>query len=318
MTKILYCVPDWRRLGQRRVVAEHISALGCDFFTPLGDRPTWVKTGHGEALKRKAARLQHWDTVVITSPDSVRDGFSFPADKYVYLAQDFWPTRYETDNPRAKFIIEQLYVAVGSGAKFIATSEWVREELHGLGFVDVELLSNGANPQDFYTLDDIGPTHNQYILLSGDPQTDPAHVALKVARELHRKYDIPSIGMGNSYLAASHLEDSLYIFRPRVRDYRRLYSGAKFLLKCSAYSSCSLAPLEAAACGTPTVRGIANGDDYAFGDFPCLRTGYRYADVLDACETMLHDRIIKGRLIHAARVGEYGWGPAIARLKEVL
>jgi glycosyltransferase involved in cell wall biosynthesis len=93
-----------------------------------------------------------------------------------------------------------------------------------------------------------------------------------------------------------------FVLAPSVTTMRKLYSGAKFLLKASRYEGRSCAPVEAMACGTTCVRGLIEGDDDLIDNATCLRRPYDLKLVRDAADLMMTDDALYDRLTENASI----------------
>jgi hypothetical protein len=298
--KFLFCVRDWFRSGQNRVLAEYITRLKtqghrvnwwsprCRFF------PDWIhlpRTG----FDFDAAKLETWDVVVLCHPDVVHAGLEFPARQRVYFLQHSEPGN-----------LDAHYEAIAAGCKVLVTARHLVDSMERLGANDVRRTRNGASKGDFYPIEDIGPYHGTYILVM--PSTyDGDRLAERAAVRLARAHHLTTVGVG----IGGELDQ--YIHYPSLPDLRRLYSGAVFTLKAATVSSCSLTPFESVACHTPVLLGVETGDGWWIDGKNCARTGYNYDDIVCAGEQWLTDAFLFNRARVAARKFSVhvGWSAAL-------
>ena len=298
--KFLFCVHDWQRSGQHRVLAEYINRLkqrghqvnwwspACRFF------PDWIalpRTG----IDFDDAKAQTWDVSVICDTDVLTHALEFPARKRVFFAQHYEHAKKD-----------QYYVAVASGCAIYGTSHYVVSAFERLGAIEPRRTRNGANLDEFYPIENIGPFHGTYILVAPS-MCDQVGLAERAAIHLAKAHKLTTIGIG----IKGDLDQ--YVHYPRLTDYRRLYSGAVFTLKAASVSSSSLTPYESVACGTPVLMGVNEGEDWWMNGKNCARTRYSYDDIVRAGEQWLTDAFLYNRARVAARKfsSHVGWAAAL-------
>lgn len=276
-------------LGRRDV------EVGC--YNAAGDLQgrDWFNL-HVPYIDLEEARDQGWDAVFCDAPELITQAMSVKANQYFvivhHLGSDMAP----------------YYTAMTEGAQFVTTAEWITERIERMGTHNVRQILHGVNYHHFYALDNIGPTHGNYILVTGAERK----VTLPVLRYLQGS------GWPTYYVGADLPFDwNLYhqvVVRPDVADYRRLYSGARFLFKADRRCGCSLAPLEAISCGTPVVRAIDDGDDEMVTGEGCLRVPYDVDSAVNAVQAMIEDQVRYNRIANSTRELSYYWPPVIDRI----
>ena len=323
MSRILVIFPGWGRSGGARVVGEHINRLverGHEVHMYSQDecKPDWFDL-RCPLVKRRDLRARY-DVAIVTNPTTVEMGLLPMGARRFYFVQMAEHMFFPVDSHAYKNALRTYNLAARKGFRFITIAHWLAEFIRGLEVTTPAIIPNGVNPEHFYP---DGPAPRDYIVVEGDARNeakDIAHIGWRVALELRNRYGIKLAGMAAvRHAYAGKLDE--FVMDPSLADYRRLYTGAKFLLKASRYEGRSLAPLEAMACGTPICRAIIHGDDDLRHRSNCLRVGYDYDELLAAaCEMMENDNLT-GMLAHnAARYAAKSlqWDPIINKLEQLL
>ncbi|NIV33080.1 MAG: hypothetical protein GWN58_27625 [Anaerolineae bacterium] len=325
--KILYVFPGWGRSGGARIVGEHINRLvarGYDVSMHSNDgrKPNWFKLNcrlvDGRGLR------ETYDTVIVTNPTTVDKGLLPAAQRRVYFVQMAEHLFFKKGSPEYADAIRTYRLAARNGFRFITIANWLEKFLRDMGAEDVHQVPNGVNEHHFYPVDQPEPV-DDYILIEGDERNqakDIEGIGWRVGVELRKRYGIKLAGCA----ATRHgyrMELDEFVMNPSEADYRRLYSGARFLLKASRYEGRSLAPLEAMACGRTTCRAIIKGDDDLMDHVNCLRVGYDYDALLAAASSLVEANgtgLLTTLTHNAARYAtkRLRWEPIIDQLERLL
>lgn len=144
----------------------------------------------------------------------------------------------------------------------ISSASWGADYIKELGQINpVHVIPTGIDLGDFPIVET--PKYSQSILLESPEPTNPAkdieRVALKVAMKLRKEYGVKLIGYGAIKPVGYKLDE--FHVKPTLEIINQLYDRSIFLLKATRFDFRSTAPLEAMTKGTPTVRGIIEGDE---------------------------------------------------------
>jgi len=325
--RIVYVLPGLGPSGGVRVVVEHTNCLAARghavcIATPFAERsPKWIDVkvpliSVGDALKTS------FDVAVATGHETVKHVIGIPASRKFYFVQMMEYIFYPSTNKAYSAAVKSYTEAKAYGLQFVTIAEWLRNTLETKFGVTSIVVPNGVDTQLFYP-----DTHKQHtILLEGDnrnPAKDTDCIAWKVAKRLRKDF-----GVSITAFAATRppwtKEVDEFVFCPSPVQMRRLYSSAKLMLKTTHYEGRSLSPLEAMCCGTPTVRGIVEGDDdlvHWNGETgTSWRVGYNEEDVYTGAAYLLQNEDALRQLTE--NVKEYSkerleWEPIIEELEGI-
>lgn len=282
--------------------------------------PDWIELKAKRVLMHDARR-KVWDCVICTNPSTVHPSMLPAAAHKVYFVQ--MAEQHFFAEAQWKAIVDTYKVAAREGYTAITIANWVRDFLlsEECGFADVRYIKNGVNTKHFYPVDQ--EPHAPYILLEGDnrnPAKDVAGYACQIATKLRGEFGVELRGMAATTPPwCGDLDE--FVFRPSEADYRRLYSGALFLLKTTRYDARSCAPVEAMACGTPTIRGLIEGDDDLIHGYNCLRSGYDMQSVYEHALNAMRNQALLDELSYNALEyanSQLAWEPIIDELEIML
>ena len=326
--RIVYVLPGLGPSGGVRVLVEHANCLAArghivSIATPFAERsPRWIDVKVPLISVNDALKVS-FDVAVATGHETVKHVIGIPAKRKFYFVQMmeyiFYPS---TSSNSYKAAVQSYIEAKAHGLQFITIAEWLRKMLETEFGATSIVVPNGVNTQLFYP--DARKQHT--ILLEGDnrnPAKDTGCVAWKVAQRLRRDFGISLTAFAATRPPwASGVNE--FIFKPSSAQMRRLYSSAKLMLKVTHYEGRSLAPLEAMCCGTPTVRGIIEGDDdlihWNGKTGTSWRVGYNEEDVYEGAAHLLQNEEILWQLTESVK--KYAkerleWGPIIERLEGI-
>jgi glycosyltransferase involved in cell wall biosynthesis len=181
------------------------------------------------------------------------------------------------------------------GAEFL-------EKKHG--HKDVPVIGNGLDPKDWYH--DTTPFPGKQgapklvILTEGHQNNrckDEEGFTWEVAMTMKENH--PNIAIWG-YSASVHKYQKSFdkwLLHPTTQQMRQMYSQAYMLIKGSRYDFRAGAPVEAMACGTPTVRGLIKEDIDMIDEQTCLRVGYDGHAMLAKAERLYRDQVLHQRLV---------------------
>jgi hypothetical protein len=332
--RIAYLTPGLGPCGGVRVIAEHVSrlaarghlvALGASRqmiqrFSKSRNDLGWIKLHRDVVLAPFEAVLAApaFDVVVATGYGTVHLASQVPGKAHYYFVQMMEYHFFERGSHNWKLARESYPLARDLGFGVITIAEWLKRTMwneFGLGSI---IVPNGVNKQHFFP----DGEKEHAILVEGDdrnPAKDIEHLSWRVADQLREEYGVELWG----YSAVQHRRvDMLDRFykRPTTRQMRSLYSRALFLLKASRYEGRACAPVEAMCCGTPSVRGIVQGDDDLLDMKNCVRCEYDYSGLLDAGRLMFDEPGVLEALTDGARgyaAEHLNWSDKIALLEDI-
>lgn len=161
------------------------------------------------------------------------------------------------------------------------------------------------------------------ILVEGWEATNPVKDVLKIGPRVakHLKEEGYTI-LAYSQKPLTTMPDvpDEYYCQPSLEVMNDLYRRAKILIKATKYDNRSTAPLEAMTKGTPTVRGIIEGDDDLQDGYNCLKGGYDEYEVYTMAKKLLsndskYDYIANNCLSY---VQEYNWDYWMNKVEDVI
>jgi len=328
MAKILFLFPGWGRSGGARVVGEYAKGLAArgHYVRLLNNDncmdPDWFDLGDAKCSRIHAARSAEWDIVICTNPTTVDRALIFqsPGTKMVYFVQMAENYFFLAKSQRWNDALRTYKLAANKGFEVITIGEWLERFLRQWPFQVIHQITNGVNFGEFYPVDQ--EPQAPYILVEGDGRNeakDTKGYGWAIARQLRDRYGYVIKGVA-AVRPATDVFDQ-FVLNPTVADYRALYSGAEFMLKASKYEGRSLAPLEAMACGTFTVRALRKGDEDLVHGENCLRCGYDYKALLALAFQAAEDADLRARLrasVTAYAQEHLAWEPIIDRLETLL
>jgi hypothetical protein len=287
--------------------------------------PDWFDLGKAACIRQYAARNTEWDLVFATNPTTVDRSLLFQSNHtrmmyFVQMAENyFFPAKSDPWNQA----LRTYKLAANKGFEALTIGEWLGEFLSEWFDPErIHQITNGVNDRHFFpvtsTVDE-----PPYIVVEGDGRNeakDTEGYGWKVARELQRRYGYKIKGMA---AVPPHVSVGFeqFVLNPSEADYRELYSGAEFMIKASKYEGRSLAPLEAMACGTFTVRALRKGDDDLVHQENCLRCTYDYRDLLALAVQAAEDEELRNRLrasVLAYAQERLAWPSIIDRVEQIL
>lgn len=303
--RIAYCTPGVGPSGGARVIFEHckhLHKIGHDvtIINPSGNSPAmweWYGDLGDVPVVRNVASGDKFDVVVATGMQTVSWSLRVSGAKRVYFVQMMEHLFFRKGTPGYHEARRSYDLAKKTGFQVITIAKWLQESLEEFG-LESDIIPNGVS-------EEFKPSQQKqnYILIEGDgrnPAKDTDGIAWAVAEVLQQKYEVGIYGYAAYEHERAGQADEFFV-RPTQQQMNALYSGALFLLKTSRYEGRSCAPVEAMACGTPTVRGIISGDDDLTHENNSLRVGYGYEDVLEQAERMFTDTKLRGKLTRACR-----------------
>lgn len=328
MTKlrIAYMLPELSPCGGIRICIEHcnrLAALGhsVSIVTPnTSAKPKWIDC-QVPILPMFAATYMKWDIAVATAHQTVQAAIVLKPKRKFWFVQMMEYEFQDKDTYAYQAAKLDYVLAKSKGFEAITINTWLQDTLLGSFGIESTVIKNGINFDDFYPDCD----KESYILLEGDnrnPAKDTKMIAWEAAYMLRKEFGVPIWAFAAVAVPWENDVD-FFVKKPIPRQIRRMYSGASFLLKASHYEGRACAPVEAMACGTPSVRGIDKGDpdlvnlDRA-SEF-CIRTSYDVKELIAGGSALLKDptrlRNMSENALQRAKA-ELQWDPIIARLEE--
>lgn len=328
--RIVYVLPGLGPSGGVRVVVEHangLAARGHTVFiaTPVKERrPKWIDVNVPLISVSDAFRIP-FDVAVATGHETVKHVIGISAKRKFYFVQMMEYMFYSSTSDNGYIAAMQSYSeAKDHGLQFITIAEWLRKILEGKFGVASTVVPNGVDKQLFYP----GAGKQNAILLEGDnrnPAKDTECIAWKVAKRLRQEFGVAVTAFAASRPPWVNDVDK-FIFRPSSTQMRQLYSSARLILKVTHYEGRSLAPLEAMCCGTPTVRGIIEGDDDLIHwngkthTGTAWRVGYNEEGVYEGAAYLLRNEGVLRQLTENVKIyakDHLGWEPIIEKLERI-
>ena len=325
---LLYVVPALGPCGGIRIVVEHCNRLKerhpdwrilIAAFKP--DKPNWINVDVPIINFNHHPAYAPYDAVVATGYQTVkRVNIIRKAKRKVYFVQMMEHLFFKgLDQRRHNDARESYRLAKKWGFEFITIAPWLKDRLTEFG-ADSIIVPNGVNMSEFHPRRD---PKEHAIVIEGDGRNyakDTEQITLKVALELREAYGYKIWGYAALHKPWHDRYDT-FIHKPTTAQMRKLYSNAKFMLKASRYEGRACAPVEAMCCGTPSVRGIIEGDPDIIDGYNALRVGYDYQELHDAAFKLASNLATGGTLYEKLQKGckEYAqtklrWEPMITKL----
>lgn len=321
---ICYVLPCLTPCGGVRVLLEHANRLAkrghrVVVSAPEVKPPAWFDVSKRvELLSHSRAEHRIFDVVVMSNPDTLALARRWDCQRRFYFVQMlehlFWPKGSAEWNTW----LDSYGTLAKSDVQVVTIAGWIQRELRQTWGVQAPIVHNGVNTKEFFP----DGKKQRAILVEGDGRNcakDTEGVGWRVALALRERYGVQVWGyatVSNPYAAKL----DRFIQHPNTVQMRNLYSEAMFLVKASHWEGRALAPLEAAACYTPTVRAIEEGDDDLVDGVNCLRSGYSYDALLHNARRMLNDDGLRGKLTEGAyryARRKLDWEPIIDKLEEM-
>jgi O-antigen biosynthesis protein len=302
--KIVYVVPGIAPAGGIRVIFEH-----CNRLFARGHEVTVVSMGSTSQppwfpLKVPICSLASWrgqcDVLVATSVETYAPvKYSTRAVRKWYLMQmresyfrmmdrEWWDKAEGTyaDHSVPIYTISQW------GADFLKKEH---------GWKDVPIIRNGVNRQHFYPDLDVKHGRHIWLLCEGhqyNSAKDTEGITWKTAIELKKKYP-DTVRIAGYSVVAHRFQSSFdqWVLSPSCEQLRCLYCRSYMLIKATKYDFLSCSPVEAMACGVPTVRGIIEGDDDLIEGYNSLRCGYDLEEMVGTADRLLGDHTLYLKLV---------------------
>lgn len=303
--RLAYLAPGLGPCGGVRVLVEHCNRLaqrGHDvkIIAPQAIKPRWIEIKVPVIPLDVALDMPALDVAVATGWATVEWALRVRAARRFYFVQMmeylFYPERSHNTS-RAR---ESYALAHDAGFEFITIARWLRDRLRDNWGISATIVPNGVNRRHFHR----APGRKKHaIIVEGDDRNsakDIDHLSWEVALRLREQHNYELWG----YSAIPHQyvdKFDQYVIQPAVRDMRRMYSQAQFMVKASRYEGRACAPVEAMCCGTPSVRAIIEGDDDLIDGQNCLRTGYNLVPFMQQARRLATDQELLRQLTEGAR-----------------
>ncbi len=300
--KILITTPDFSRHGGIRVIIEWANHLlnifGHDvtMYTPKPcERPDWIRLDPKVKLISREL-MTGYDCLIITSPHTIdlQNHPNRPKKVFVFLQMMEHLFRPNDAEWKAKCV--QLYQ---SPYPLFSISKWniemMQNEFGRTG--PTHYIKNGVNTYDF--LISRKPKDGKTVLIEGwecsNPSKDIKNIAPLVAKFL-RKQGYRILAYSGKPLKTLPQVPHRYYFRPDTEKINELYEQATILIKASLFDARACAPMEAMTKGTVTVRAINYGDDDLVNEYNCLKSIYRYSELLKNSIRLLQNEELRLQL----------------------
>lgn len=290
--RILIALPTVSACGGVRVLFEyavnwaavgHDVVIGCD----EGQRQNWFGLGNVPIKRYWECATDKWDLVIASSPNTVDFASRVRAARRIYFVQMMEHLFESLLNPSYYANRATYGQAHRAGFGFITIARWLQDELSKWG-IQAPVIPNGINPEHFHQE---RVNKRDYILVEGDDRNQAKDIyglgwraALSVAPAFGLRV-VAMTGVDNPLVSRCDMQ----VKRPDVDTMRRLYGEAVCMVKASRFEGRSLAPLEAMACGTATVRAIVAGDDDVIDGVNSVRTEYALEPLAYALRDLLQD-----------------------------
>jgi GT2 family glycosyltransferase/glycosyltransferase involved in cell wall biosynthesis len=318
--RIVYVTEGTGVGGGHRVVFQHLEGLAARGHAvelwSLDGPPDWIELSvpvrRFEDYPALTAALSDVEAIKVatwwaTAPPvwraSVRRGVP------VYFVQDIETSYYAEDHG----VHAHVLATYRPEFKVLTTSQWVSEQLHGLG-IQPTIVSPGLDLDRFYPLG--LERHASSVLALGRsnplknfPLTLSAYEGLAEPRPELWLYGIePELGapVGARYHVA-----------PSDAEVNELLNTATVFVQTSRHEGFCLPVLEAMATGVPVVCTDAHGNrDFCLDGANCLIPDARPESVRDALQAVLGDPLLRARLSAEGRKTalRYDWA---ARLDDL-
>lgn len=329
--KINYLIPSLNPHGGIRVLVEHCNGLarkGHDVtLTSLQGpmrNPGWVKIEESVKLRFGGGHRVDAEAILVAGSPPVANQIAGFSNKKVFFLQ----------------MAEHLFVSPSSGAfkdwnaqcvksyqfpgPIIGISKWVEEEVFQVSGRRIDhYIGNGVGDEFSYR-----PEMKERILLVEGWEgynfaKDTLGIAPKIAERIRAEYpDIYIIAYSGQPISTRKDVPHEYYQAPSNEILVQLYQRATVMLKASRYDARSCAPVEAMACGTPTVRLLSLGDDDLNAN-NSIRFPYD-ANFMDEATnsvmTLFENSSIRNALIKSGleyREKELRWEKWISKLEEI-
>ena len=301
---ILIISPSLNIHGGIRVLVEwanHLHKRGHSVTLQIESGPivppnNWIDIDTGVSVMPGAFwKPNGFDIAVAGTPNIANrlDSATTTAKKFFLLqmAEDLFA-------PGTRGYVQQCLQSYRVRMPIIGISKWVEEYVRqkGRGEGVMHYIGNGVS--DHFQP---GKKDEQLTVLAEgwhgyNPAKDTYQLTAKVAKHLKQKYNASILAY--SQFRCQHHSDvpDEYYTSPGTEQIKMLYQRAHFMVKATRYDARSCAPVEAMACGTPTVRALVKGDDDLIDGFNCIRGGYDLESLIFNAEKMAEDTGLRDKL----------------------
>lgn len=249
---------------------------------------SWYEIPPSVILSNSVYAIKSTDCLIIGSPHSVHLQDLIKPTQKCFIYMQMLEHMFAPRNPKFQVQCKKFYL---SPHTMFYGSDWnIEFLLKRLGRKGKNIKVGNTTNTDHFPIE-VRPKEN-IILVEGWEATNPAKdvdkVGPRVAESLkHKGYTILAYSQ-KSLQTLPHVPDEYYR-QPTLEQMNDLYNRAKILIKATKYDNRSTAPLEAMVKGTPTIRGIIQGDDDLIDGYNCLRGPYDYDSVYRMANQLLID-----------------------------
>ena len=316
--KITFVLPFVNLTGGIRVMFDYANWLHDAGHEVTCVYPTWpyrfqlTRAQHAVEYEKQlssAASVSWFDLrCALSRVPHIEDRFVDKADVVVAAG---WPTTYDVarfHESRGQKVQIVFHHESGTGPERriratyrlpfyrIAFSQFVRNSVAQFGCTVSDVVPNGVDTSRFYKCEEVQP-YSVFWLYHPDPRKGAAD-ALGALRRL--KWRIPELRVNvcGTVMPPQLPSWMSFAFYASDEALRRHYSSATALLYPSRYEGFGLPPLEAMACGCPSVTtAVGAVPEYAEDRRDALFVAPGDVDAMvDRLEELLDDRVLRDRL----------------------
>lgn len=300
--KILIVTPSLNIHGGIRVLVEwanYLSRRGHEVTLQIENGAMsppngWIDIEPGVAtLPGMFWRISDYDIAVAGTPNIANRMDTQTGAKSFFLLQ----MAEDLFAPGNKGYVQQCLQSYRVNMPIIGISKWVEEYVKSKGRTGkMYYIGNGVS-------DHFQPGNKDEeltVLAEGwngyNPAKDTGQITAKLAEWIKKTYGARIIAY--SQFPAQHHQNvpDEYYTAPGTVEIKRLYQRSHIMIKATRYDARSCAPVEAMACGTPTVRGLVKGDDDLIHEKNCLRGGYDLEELMVLTRAMIENDDLRHKL----------------------
>lgn len=321
--KIFMPIPGFAPHGGIRVIIEWANRLSRNntvfLFNKRWEPVNWINIDKRVVKCQSDKYLKDSDCLIITSPHHIdlENHPLAPEKKFIFiqmLEHLFQPKNIHWVSQCKRFYL--------SKNPLISISKWNIEHIQKMGRKgEIFYIGNGINIKDFPIRK--AKKDKKTILVEGWEATNPSKDYHRMAHKACTKLKKQGFKiMAYSQVPLKTYPELVdeYYHCPSNARLNQLYEQASILIKATKYDARSTSPIEAMTKGTPTVRGIIQGDDDLIHLVNSYRCDYNETQIYEGAMRLLNDNELYSKLSSncITYVKENTWEAWMPKIEEIL